>query len=157
MRDAMSRFSPKRGWAALTLGLLLAGGGCGLEKVSEPALGGPADQGYSVDLAAQPDTINADGVSTCTVRLVVRDQNGEPVKNHSVIFTENGDGEMLPAPSFTYVGPVQTGIVMATDSAGTANVVYTAGTNIGTLTVSVRPYGIDAANAYERSVTIEQR
>ena len=36
---------------------------------------------------------------------------------------------------------------MATDSNGVANVVYVAGTGLGTVKVYVRPYGIDAATA----------
>lgn len=157
MRDVISRLRPRRRAAVLALGLLLAGGGCGLDKAEEPVLGGPADQGYNIDLVAQPDTLNADGISSSTIRVVVRDQNGQPVPNHSVLFAFNGDGSLVPSPSFTYVGPVQTGLVMATDSHGTASVVYVAGTGVGTVTVSVRPYSFDAQNFYERNVEIFQR
>ena len=46
---------------------------------------------------------------------------------------------------------------MATDQNGVANVVYVAGTAITTVTVAVRPYGIDAANGFYRTVEIFQR
>ena len=72
-------------------------------------------------------------------------------------FTHNGDGELGPSPSSTYVGPVQTGIVMATDNNGVANVIYTAGTGIGQITVFARPYNIDGANFFQRTVQILQR
>jgi hypothetical protein len=133
------------------------GTGCGLDKANEPVLGGPADQGFNIDLVALPDTLNADGVSTSNVRLVVRDESGQAVNNHSVLFLHNGDGVLSPSTASTYVGPIQTGIVMATDSQGTVNVVYTAGTGIGIVTIAVRPYGIDAANGYSRSVDISQQ
>lgn len=157
MRDVNSRLRPRRALILLTVGLLASGVGCGLDKASDPVLDGPADQGYNIDLVALPDTLNADGVSSSTVRVVVRDQNGKPVPNHSVLFVSNGDGVLVPSASSTYVGPIQTGIVMATNSSGTANVVYVAGTGIVTVTVSVRPYSFDAQNFYERSVQIYQR
>ena len=72
-------------------------------------------------------------------------------------FAHNGDGKLDPSASSTYVGPVQTGIVMATDNNGVANVVYTAGTGLGTITVFVRPYNIDGANFFQRTVEILQR
>ncbi len=62
-----------------------------------------------------------------------------------MFFTADGDGTLVPSASSTYVGPVQSGLVMATDRDGVANVVYVAGTGLGTVTVYVRPYGIDGA------------
>ena len=46
---------------------------------------------------------------------------------------------------------------MATDKNGVANVVYVAGTATGTITIAVRPYGIDAANGFFRTVEIFQQ
>ena len=81
MRDAMSCLRPaRRAWAALAVGLLLTAPGCNqLEAPAEPELTGPADQAFTVELRALPDTVNADGVSFSRVRLVLRDQNGQPV------------------------------------------------------------------------------
>src|SRR5512134_1501547 len=102
MRDSMYRVGPRRAWAAAALGLLLVGTGCGLDKANEPVLGGPADQGFNIDLVALPDTLNADGVSTSNVRLVVRDESGQAVNNHSVLFLHNGDGVLSPSTASTY-------------------------------------------------------
>lgn len=158
MREAMLRVRPaRRAWAVLALALALSGAGCELSDPGEPQLSGPADQGFNIELTALPDTLNADGVSTSTVRVVVRDQNGQPVSGHAVLFEYNGDGNLVPATTSTYVGPIQTGIVMATDRNGVANVVYVAGTAFMTVTVAVRPYGFDAANGYSRSVQIFQQ
>jgi len=139
------------------LGLLLGLGACGLDGVRQPAVGGPAETGTSVQLTAAPDTLNADGVSQATVQLILRDQNGNPVSGRAVLFELNGDGAIAPSASSTYVGPVQQGLVMATDNSGVANVVYRAGTSIGTITIGVRPYGIDAARAFFRTVEILQQ
>ena len=49
--------------AVAALGLMLAASGCGLDKVQTPPLIGPSETGYSVQLTALPDTLNADGVS----------------------------------------------------------------------------------------------
>lgn len=137
-----------------TLGLT---GGCTLDKVEDPPLVGPAETGVSVQLTALPDTVNADEVSQSTVQLTLRNPDGSPLSGLAVYFAHNGDGLLAPSPSSTYVGPVQTGIVMATDRNGVANVVYTSGAALGTVTVFVRPYNIDGANFFERTVEILQR
>lgn len=144
--------------------LVLAGGlgllstGCTLDKVEDPAVIGPSETGVSVQLTALPDTLNADGVSTSVIQLVLRDERGEALSGRAVFFEHDGDGDLQPSPSSTYVGPVQTGFVMATDGNGVANVIYTAGTGAGrTVTVAVRPYGIDTVRSFFRSVEITQR
>jgi len=158
MRDAIFRVRPARGaWTGLALGLLLSAAGCELSGQGEPELSGPSDQGFNIELLALPDTLNADGISVSQVRVVVRNQNGQPVTGYAVLFEHDGDGILSPHPSSTYVGPIQTGDVMATDNNGVALVVYTAGTNLQTVTVTVRPYGFDAAQFNFRSVSIFQR
>jgi hypothetical protein len=143
--------------ALAVVGLTLAASGCGLDEAEPPPLAGASETGISVQLTALPDTVNADGVSASVVQLVLRDSAGRPASGRAVLFEYDGDGTLLPADSSTYVGPIQTGIVMATDRDGAANVVYVAGTEIGTVVVWVRPYGIDAANGFYRSVEIYQR
>jgi len=137
----------------------LLGGACELEKVQEPQLAGPSETGVSVQLTALADTVNADGVSSVQVELVLRNNDGRPVTGRAVYFQlEAGDGTLLPQTGFTYVGPVQGGFVMATDSNGVTRVVYIAGTSVGTFaTVSVRPYGIDGVRDFYRSVDILQK
>lgn len=143
--------------AAVAVGAALALGACGLDEVETPPLYGPSETGVSVQLVALPDTLNADGVSVATVQLVLRGSDGRPVSGRAVLFEHNGDGLLGPSASSTYVGPIQTGIVMATDRDGVANVIYVAGTGLGTVTVAVRPYGIDSANSFFRTVEILQR
>jgi hypothetical protein len=122
-----------------------------------PPVEGPSETGISVELTALPDTLNADGVSTAVVKLVVRNADGSAVSSMPIYFAHDGDGTISPAASATFVGPVQTGLVMLTDSRGGTSVVYTAGTGLGTVTVYVRPYSIDGARYFERTVEILQR
>jgi len=139
----------------------LLSGACALEKVDQQELVGPSETGVSVQLTALPDVVNADGVSTVLVELQVRANSGEALSGLAVLFhldSAPGDGQMLQDPGFTYVGPVQEGIVMATDGNGRARVIYTAGTAAGTTaTISVRPYGIDGIRFFTRTVDILQR
>jgi hypothetical protein len=167
MRESIHRRGAVGAGAALVaLGLLLGAGGCGLDRQQAPALNGPSDAGVSVDMVAAPDTLNADGVSQSVVRLVLRDQNGKPISTHSVLFTTDGDGFLAPSTASTFVGPVQSGggsggsgngIVMATDKDGVIYVVYVAGTSLRTVTINVRPYGIDTTLTFFRSIEIIQR
>jgi len=158
MRYAILRVrSGYAGAAVVALGLSLLSWGCGLDKQPSPDLAGPSDQGVNVDLAAVPDTLNADGVSKSTIRLVMRDNKGRPISGLAVLFSFNGDGRLAPSPDSTFVGPIQTGLVMASDQNGAANVVYTAGRDLTIITVYVRPYSFDAANQFFRSVDISQR
>ena len=152
-----------------TLGLVAAG--CGLDKVEDPPVIGPSETGLSVQLTALPDTLNADGVSQAVVQMVLRDSAGLAVSGRAILFcatTQAGaqvgtcatdlNGSLLPAVSSTYVGPVQQGIVMATDKSGVANVVWVAGTEHPVIIViAVRPYGIDAARGFLRTVEIFQQ
>jgi Invasin, domain 3 len=156
MRLPMKERGP-RPVLALVATLALLATGCGLDEVEQPPVNGPSETGISVQLTALPDTLNADGVSEAVVQLVLRRPDGSALSGLAVYFTTDGDGTLVPSASSTYVGPVQSGLVMATDRDGVANVVYVAGTGLGTVTVYVRPYGIDGARWFERTVEILQR
>lgn len=143
--------------AAAAVGLL--NGACALDSQDSPELVGPSEQGVSVQLRALSDTVNADGVSNVGVQLNLRDNSGGPVNGQAVYFElESGDGTLVPQTGATYVGPVQGGFVMATDSNGLTRVVYVAGTSVGAVArISVRPYGIDGVRDFYRSVDILQK
>jgi hypothetical protein len=154
---AFTKESGFRPLLALAGAFALTAAGCGLDKVDPPPVNGPSETGISVQLTALPDTLNADGVSESAVQLVLRNPDGTPLSGLAVYFSFSGDGILVPAASSTFVGPVQSGLVMATDRNGVANVVYVAGYGLGTVVVYVRPYGIDGANWFERTVEILQR
>src|SRR5574340_624011 len=138
MRNVEFAARVRAGASVLVSAALAFSLGCTLDKKGEPDLAGPSDSGVSVELKASPDIVNADGVSTVLVRLTVRDEKGRPVAGLPVLFDFTGDGILKPAPGSSYVGPVQTGLVMATRSDGIADVIYVAGWNIGSLIVAVR-------------------
>lgn len=157
MRDVISNLGARRALAVAALGVLFAGGGCDLSHQKQPDLTGPADQGFNIELEALPDTLNADGVSTSRIRVVVRNHNGQPITGYAVLFEHDGDGVLRPDPGSTYVGPIQSGDVMATDNNGTTFMVYTAGFSVGrAVTIFVRPYNFDVGSFGFRSVTIVQ-
>jgi hypothetical protein len=146
------------GYPKLEALILLLSWGCKLDRQQDPNLQGPSDAGVSVDLTAAPDTVNADGVSTSLVTLTLRNNLGEPLVDWPVLFQHDGDGKMLPAPGARYVGPVQTGEVMATDGDGRTAVVYRAGRGIRFVTVGVRPYATDTDHtSFYRYVEIVQQ
>ena len=146
--------------AAVTfvVGLVLALPACNLKDDDQPPINGPSQTGISVQLEAAPDTVNADGVSQVVVELVLRDQTGAPAGGRAVLFELlSGDGYITPSTGSTFVGPVQTGLVMATSASGSAVVVYVAGHNITTATIGVRAYNFDAARDYLSTIEIIQR
>ncbi len=145
------------GLCVAAVALLFLVGGCGLDKPATPDMAGPSATTPDVDLSAAPDVLNADGVSRSVIRLILHDQVGAPVTTHSVLFQHDGDGVITPSPSSLFVGPVQTGLVMATDKDGVASIVYVAGNRPGTVTFWVRPYGLDTTYTWERSVSLVQR
>jgi hypothetical protein len=149
-------------WAMVAVAAVLLPVSCGLDKEPTPDPVGPSEQGVSVEFVAAPDTLNADGGrSYSVIRLVLRDAKGKPISNRSVLFTHDGDGQLLPAPSSIYVGPVQdeSSKVMATDSNGTAFMHYLSGTAIDIrVHIWVRPYGTDTAfTSFYRQVEIVQK
>jgi hypothetical protein len=171
--------------AAVAAGLL--NGACGLDKVQQPQLAGPSETGLSAEMIAFPDVVNADGVSQSVVEMTLRDANGKAVAGRAVLFcttptvsgapfstpalnvldcdsstsTPAGFGNaatLNPQTGFTFVGPVQSGIVMATNADGKARVFWVAGTDHNTIiVVAVRTYGIDAARGFLQTVQIFQQ
>ena len=142
----------------LVLGLVVALPGCNLKNDEQTPIGGPSQTGISVQLGAAPDTVNADGVSQVVVELVLRDQTGAAAGGRAVLFELlSGDGYITPSTGSTFVGPVQTGLVMATSGSGTAVVVYVAGHNVTTAVIGVRAYSFDAARDYLSTIEIIQR
>ena len=75
-----------------------------------------------------------------------------------ILLSVGGDGTLRPSAASTYVGPLQgNSFVMATSEAGTAVVVYQAGHNFTTVTVTVRPYSFDAGRSFYSFIEILQQ
>ncbi len=154
MRLPARHSTPARQWPAWgALALILAMNGCGLDDVPVPPLVGPSETGLSLQMAANPDIVNADGVSQSVVRITVRDQNGRPAPGRQLLVSFSGDGFIVAGS--VLVGPLQAAISVSTDTNGIAQVVYVAGTSAGsTVTVFAMPYGFDINGRFENSVEI---
>ncbi len=132
--------------------------GCGQDEATIPPLAGPSTLALSIEMQVVPSILNADGVSTSTVTVSVRDANGMPVSDQLLVFTHDGDG-LLFATGLVE-GPLQTGVALATDRNGSARLIYQAGTQPGRLVfVWCEPYSLNATalGTLPRFVVIEQR
>jgi hypothetical protein len=147
------KISPRQWPVVGALAVIFAMNGCGLDEVEVPPLVGPSENGISLQMQANPDVVNADGVSQSVIRITVRDQNGRPAQGQQLLVTFNGDGFIVAGS--VLVGPLQNGISVTTDTNGIAQVVYVAGTSSGsTVRVFAVPYGTDINGRIDNSVLI---
>lgn len=153
----MSRFRRSgRAWGAVAAAALLAGlGGCKLNKQQIPDLSGPSELAMSLQLTASPDVIVADGISTSAIRVVVRNQNGQPLAGQGIFFSIAVGG------SFADVGTLSE-TTATSNSSGIAQVIYrsparTDNTARRLVEVAARPVTGDARGQIYRTVTIELR
>lgn len=66
-------------FVCVVLATALASSACGVEPATMPSPFGPAELALSLELAASPDVISQDGVSTSRVNIVARGPSGQPV------------------------------------------------------------------------------
>jgi hypothetical protein len=151
--------------AAAGLGLLLVHSSCGLDDVKIPGLSGPSETGISIQLAANPDVMSADGFSTSLIVATVRGPNGEPATGKPILFAI-----LSPGGGFADFGTLYdiTGTTtlrgadatVVTGANGIAQVIYTApprtdASGNTTVSVAARPVGTDANGVNYNTVTIE--
>jgi adhesin/invasin len=95
---------------------------------------------YIVNLAANPSSVPADGVSTSTINVTVRDSNGLPVQDDPInLITTGTCGQ----------SSVQVGM---TDAMGSFDTTYTASNVVGSCTVTVT----EALSGLTTNTTINQ-
>jgi hypothetical protein len=167
MRISSVQYSRVRSSAAAAgLALVLALGGCGLDKVQVPALDGPSELALSVRLTAQPDVITADGFSTSLVTATLRDQNAQPISGRDIFFAiADGTGRFADIGQLRSTSAnvgVGTGLQVRTNGQGIAAVVYEAPARTDAtanqfVKVMARPVSDDASTSNYRSVDIELR
>jgi hypothetical protein len=159
MRTSNGRDATSRGTGTILALLLVMFGLAACDnEVEAPPLAGPSTLGLSIDMAAAPDFLNADGISRSTVTITVRGPNGQPVAGQPLFVQHDGDGVLLPAGGDS--GRLQTGISLVSDGSGVAQVVYQAGKARDRLVkVRCEPYSSDAGSRGEppRYVVIHQR
>lgn len=146
---------PGRALAAASV-LLLVSGGCKLNKNEIPALAGPSELALSLQLTASPDVLTADGVSTSSIQVRVRNENGQPVSGQGLFFAISD-----AAGNFGDIGTLSSNTA-TTGGNGIAQVIYrtpprTDATSNRSILVEVRPVGGDANGQLYRRVKIELR
>jgi hypothetical protein len=145
------------GTAFVLLLVCLGLAGC-QDEATIPPLEGPSGLALSIEMEAVPNFLNADGISTSTITITVRDPAGKPVPGKPLFAQHDGDGSLHAASA--PIGGLQTGISLATDANGVARLVYRAGTAVDRLvTIRCEPYSADTGFTGElpRFVVIHQR
>lgn len=141
---------------AALLGAVLLLGACTLDKQRIPDLAGPSELSISFQMTAAPDIITADGVSTSSIQVVVRNQNSQPVSGQAITFAiADGTG------NFADIGTLSSATAV-TGSNGIAQVIYRAPPRTDAtvnrfIEVAARPIAGDARGQIYRTVTIELR
>ncbi len=132
---------------------------------------GPADAGTST-VTASPPTVTADGISTSTITVTMRDANGNPVAGDFVFLSQGGGSSTVSGPSgtsaadgtvtftasdttaevVTYMAYDDTAAIFATQ---TASVDFTAGAADGTTsTVTSSPPTVTADGTSTSTITV---
>ena len=98
---------------------------------------------YAVGVATSSANLPADGASTSTVTATITNPNtGAPIAGDTVTFTPSG----AACSSTGAVGPV------STNASGQASMTYTAGTSVGSCTITAA----EASTVHAASTTINQ-
>jgi len=129
-------------------------GACTVTDTQPPPLAGPSEMSLSLTLTANPDVLSLDGASQSQVRVVARDENGQPKS-----------GVLVRAEILVNGVPAEYGALSArtrtTDSGGATDFTYRApamvGNDVSSVQLSVTPEGAgfqDAASHFRRLVTI---
>ena len=129
-------------------------GACTITDTQPPPLGGPSEMALSLAITANPDVLSLDGASQSQVRIVARDENGQPKAN-----------VLLRAEIVVNGVSVDFGSLSArtrsTDNNGVATFTYTAppmvGSDAPSIQLFVTPEGAgydDASSHLRRTVTI---
>src|SRR4026209_1771281 len=93
--------------------------GCTMKSQDTPPLTGPSELGVSVSLRTQPEILVQDGSSQSLVTITVRDSNGKPKKDQSILSEIFVGGIRTDFASLSARNPV-------TDANGEARLMYTA-------------------------------
>jgi len=131
--------------AAILGGAVLALGGCSLDPSPDPIVRGPATSAVSFQLTARPDLLNADGISSSAINVVLRDPDGNGLPNRLVYFVVDGGGRLSSSFSIT-------------DANGVGGTTYTSPVGgPGDVVISARTVDNDFNEQIYRSVAIELR
>ena len=138
----------------LAVAALSAVSSCSLDNPTPPLVTGPSTYALSLTVTASPDILPEDGASQSLIRIVARDENGQPVRNLPMRI------DVLDRGLIVEYGTLSARNV-TTNSSGEATVVFTAptaaipGFDAGTVVeVAATPVGTDFSGVNTRSVRI---
>lgn len=134
-------------------------GACTITDTPAPPLSGPSEMSRSLIITATPDVLSLDGASRSTIKVLVRDENGQPLSRQRQVVPMRV--EILADGVVTDFGTLSTRII-ENNTNGEAEFTYTAPTfvsgTIPSLSIGVTPsgesIGNDAAAQVRRMVSI---
>lgn len=122
----------------------LTGSGCNLREPEIPPVTGPSVFALGVTMSATPDILPEDGASQSVIGIVVRDANGQPMRNVQLLL-ETTRGQLSASN-------------VSTDANGRATSVLTSPRTLfpigGTVSVFATPIGTNFDNTTSSSVTL---
>jgi PKD repeat protein len=127
--------------AAVALALLAATG-CSLAKQKEPALSGPSEYGYSINVQSQTDRLPQDGASVARITARVLDSGGKPAVDFWLLWTVSASNGAFVEPSEQQTKTNAQGETAITVRAPAAPALVP--TSVARLTITARPVGGDA-------------
>ena len=127
--------------AAGALSLLVATG-CSLAQQKEPALSGPSEYGYSINVQSQTDRLPQDGASVARITARVLDSGGKPAVDFWLLWTVSASNGAFVEPSDQQTRTNAEGETTITVRAPAAPAFVP--TSVARLTITARPVGGDA-------------
>ena len=129
-------------------------GGCALDSPEPPTVTGPSTFFLSLTVTASPDLLPEDGTSQSVIRIIARDEHGQPLRNVQLRVDTVDGGRIVDFGTLS-------SRVVTTNAAGEATVTFTAplaairGFDSGTtVEIVATPIGSDFAGANPRGVLI---
>jgi len=137
--------------------------GCGLHEVDIPAIDGPSERGFSLQLSVSKDNLVADGRDFTVVTATVRGPDGRAAANQDVFFAiADESGRFADIGVIVGSNGPGTGATVRTNAQGVSQVIYEApprtdATANQTVLVMARLVGSDVNGDSYHSVRIELR
>jgi PKD repeat protein len=92
---------------------------CTMQSQDAPPLTGPSETALSIEITATPDQVSRDGGSQATIRVLARDENGQPISGMSVRLDIVMDGVLVDCGQLS-------ARTLSTNASGIATASYTA-------------------------------
>jgi PKD repeat protein len=127
---------------------------CTLKEQERPDMTGPSEFGTSITITVTPDVLKQDGASQSIVRIVARDQNGNPKSNVQL------RAEMFINGAPASFGKLSmTNLITGTDGRATTTFTAPLGADFvledfTIVTIAVTPTESDYANSMRRTVSL---